>query len=128
MMTGLDYLLRNCTLQLTKFILIMLCFLLQKDLYAFFVLKESLLSIESLNAKQVGECHIRLPFFIWDTFLYEVGAESDIPSNYCYEFSDMRFISLKDLKKYKLAFGVKKEVKTFRQVLNPTGRQNVHYK
>ena len=72
--------------------------------------EESSLSLESLNAKQIGECHIRLPFFIWDTFLYEVGEEFDIPSNYCYEFSDMRFIPLKDLKKYKLAFGVKKEV------------------
>lgn len=77
--------------------------------------EESRLSLESLNAKQVGECHLRFPFFKWDTFLYEVEEDFGIPSNYCDEFSDMRFILLKDLKKYKLAIGVRKEVRAFQK-------------
>ena len=47
--------------------------------------------------------------------MFEVDSNFHVPETFCYEFSEMRFISLKDIHKYKLAFGVKKEIKHFKQ-------------
>ena len=58
----------------------------------------------------VFQCN--LIFFIWETYMYEVVSDFPIPKRF-HEFSEMRFIPLQELGKYKLAWGVKQEIKTF---------------
>lgn len=53
-----------------------------------------------------------LIFFIWETYMYEVVSDFPIPKRF-HEFSEMRFIPLQELGKYKLAWGVKQEINTF---------------
>ena len=73
--------------------------------------EESYMDLDSLNAKLIGTCNFNLPFFKWTTFLYEVDYSFSIPVRFSSEFSELRFIALKKIKNYKLAFGVKKEIK-----------------
>ena len=75
--------------------------------------EESGLLFSSINTKFLGECKFNLPFFKWTSFLYEIEVSFNIPKHISYEFSDLRFISLSELKNYELAFGVKKEIRTF---------------
>ena len=58
----------------------------------------------------VFQCN--LIFFIWETYMYEVVSDFPIPKRF-HEFSEMRFIPLQELGKYKLAWGVKQEINTF---------------
>ena len=51
-------------------------------------------------------------FFRWETYMYEVAPDFPVPTHY-HEFSEMKFIPLNELGKYKLAFGVKSEIKHF---------------
>ena len=53
-----------------------------------------------------------LIFFRWETYMYEVVSDFPIPKRF-HEFSEMRFIPLQELGKYKLAWGVKQEINTF---------------
>ena len=53
-----------------------------------------------------------LIFFIWETYMYEVISDFPVPKRF-HEFSEMRFIPLQELRKYKLAWGVKQEINTF---------------
>ena len=45
--------------------------------------------------------------------MFEVDSNFHVPERFCYEFSEIKFISLKDIHQYKLAFGVRKEIKKF---------------
>ena len=45
--------------------------------------------------------------------MFEVASDFHVPERFCYEFSEMRFISIKEIHQYELAFGVKKEIKRF---------------
>ena len=65
--------------------------------------------------KKAIVCRFNYSFFEWKTFMFEVDSNFHVPETFCYEFSEMRFISLKDIHKYKLVFGVKKEIKHFKQ-------------
>ena len=60
-------------------------------------------------------CSFHYPFFEWKTFMFEVDSDFHVPERYCYEFSEMRFISLKEIHQYELAFGVKKEINHFKK-------------
>ena len=73
--------------------------------------EESYINLDSLNTELIGTCNFNLPFFKWTTFLYEVDDSFSIPVRFSSEFSELRFIALKKIKNYKLAFGVKKEIK-----------------
>lgn len=53
-----------------------------------------------------------LLFFVWETYMYEVAPDFPVPTKF-HEFSEMKFIPLQELRKYKLAFCVKQEIKTF---------------
>ena len=61
------------------------------------------------------ECQFKYPFFKWTTFLFEVSEDFQIPELFCFEFSELRFIPLKESKKYNVAFGVRKEIRTFKK-------------
>lgn len=45
--------------------------------------------------------------------MFEVDSNFYVPETFCYKFSEMRFIPLKELQQYELAFGVKKEIRRF---------------
>ena len=55
----------------------------------------------------------KYPFFEWKTFMFETAPSFSVPQKFCFEFSEMKFVLLKDLKHYQLAFGVKKEIGKF---------------
>ena len=69
----------------------------------------------SVNEKNAIICSFHYPCFEWKTFMFEVASDFHVPERFCYEFSEMRFISLKEIHQYELAFGVKKEIKHFKQ-------------
>jgi len=69
----------------------------------------------SVNEKNAIICSFHYPCFEWKTFMFEVDSDFHVPETFCYEFSEMRFISLKEIHQYELAFGVKKEIKHFKQ-------------
>lgn len=75
--------------------------------------EESYMDLDSLDAKLVGTCDFNLVFFKWTTFLYEVDESFPIPSRFCSEFSEFRFIPLEEIKNYQLGFGVKREIGMF---------------
>jgi len=59
-------------------------------------------------------CHLWIPFaFNWFTLIYVLKNDWKLTNNIFHEFSEVKQISLRDLNKYKLAFGVKTEVRTF---------------
>lgn len=60
-------------------------------------------------------CSFHYPFFEWKTFMYEINSYFHAPKKLGYEFSEMRFISLKEIHQYELAFGVKKEINHFKK-------------
>ena len=66
---------------------------------------------------QIGETvydYIKLPFFKWKTYMYEVPFDFPVPDpEEIHEFSEMKFIPISDIKKNELAFGVKREIKKF---------------
>ena len=47
--------------------------------------------------------------------MFEADSNFHIPERFCYEFSEMRFISLNEIHQYELAFGVKKEINHFKK-------------
>ncbi len=65
------------------------------------------------NEKDAVVCSFHYPFFEWKTFMYEVDSYFLAPKILGYEFSEIRFIPLKEIQKYKLAFGVRKEIRRF---------------
>ena len=68
-----------------------------------------------VKAVQIGETvtdYIKLPFFKWNTYMYEVPSDFPVPTE-IREFSEMKFIPISRLGDYKLAFGVKREIKKF---------------
>ena len=65
----------------------------------------------SVNEKKAIICSFHYPCFEWKTFMFEVASDFHVPERFCYEFSEIKFISLKDIHQYKLAFGVRKEIK-----------------
>ena len=65
------------------------------------------------NEKDAVVCSFHYPFFEWKTFMYEVDSYFLAPNILGYEFSEIRFIPLKEIQKYKLAFGVRKEIRRF---------------
>ena len=67
----------------------------------------------SVNEKKAIICSFHYPCFEWKTFMFEVASDFHVPERFCYEFSEIKFISLKDIHQYKLAFGVRKEIKKF---------------
>jgi len=77
--------------------------------------EESGISFDKLNTRPYGECQFKYPFFKWTTFLFEVSEDFQIPELFCFEFSELRFIPLKESKKYNVAFGVRKEIRTFKK-------------
>ena len=62
--------------------------------------------------KEPVEYRCNLIFFVWATYMYEVDSDFPVPKRF-HEFSEMKFIPLQELGKYKLAWGVKKEIKKF---------------
>lgn len=68
---------------------------------------------ETINEKDALICDFHFPVFEWKTFIFEVNSDFPTPRKFCHEFSEMKFISINELKNFKLAFGVKKEIKTF---------------
>ena len=75
--------------------------------------EETGINLSSTTKKDPVICGFHYPFFKWITFMFEVDANFHVPERFCYEFSEMRFISLKEIHQYELAFGVKKEIKRF---------------
>ena len=67
------------------------------------------------NEKDAVVCSFHYPFFEWKTFMYEVDSYFLAPNILGYEFSEIRFIPLKEIQKYKLAFGVRKEINHFKK-------------
>lgn len=67
----------------------------------------------SSNEKDAVICSFHYPFFEWKTFMYDVDSCFHAPKILGYEFSEMRFIPLKEIQKYELAFGVRKEIRRF---------------
>lgn len=67
----------------------------------------------SLTEKDAVICSFHYPFFEWKTFMYEVDSYFLAPKILGYEFSEIRFIPLKEIQKYELAFGVRKEIRRF---------------
>ena len=65
------------------------------------------------NEKDAVVCSFHYPFFEWKTFMYEVDSYFLAPKILGYEFSEIRFIPLKEIQKYKLSFGVRKEIRRF---------------
>lgn len=62
--------------------------------------------------KEPVEYRCNLIFFVWATYMYEVDSDFPVPKRF-HEFSEMKFIPLQELGKYKLAWGVKQEINTF---------------
>ena len=67
----------------------------------------------SVNEKKAIICSFHYPCFEWKTFMFEVASDFHVPERLCYEFSEIKLIYLKDIHQYKLAFGVRKEIKKF---------------
>lgn len=65
--------------------------------------------------KKAIVCSFNYPFFEWETFMFEVDSNFHVPETFCYEFSEMRFISLNEIHQYELAFGVRKEINHFKK-------------
>lgn len=77
--------------------------------------EETGLYLQDVKLAQIGETvyyHIKFPFFKWKTYMYEVPYDFPAPSKY-HEFYEMKYIPLNTIGNYKLAFGVKKEIKKF---------------
>ncbi len=91
-----------------------------KDLTLYMTAKRELreetgLDLQDVKLAQIGETvyyHIKFPFFEWKTYMYEVPSDFSAPSK-CHEFYEMKYIPLNTIGNYKLAFGVKKEIKKF---------------
>ena len=92
-----------------------------KDLTLFSAAKRELREETGLDLcydvkiQKIGESVIyrfKVPFFEWATYMYEVPSDFQAPARF-HEFSEMKFIPLSELKKYKLAWGVKAEVNKF---------------
>lgn len=62
------------------------------------------------NAKLLGEWKL---FNRWTTLIYEIDQSFEAPEVFSSEFSELKFIPLSKLGDYKLAFGVKREIKKF---------------
>ena len=62
------------------------------------------------------KCHFWIPFcFKWLTLLYVLKDEWKLGKTHFHEFSEIKQIPLRELKNYKLAFGVMSEVKCFKR-------------
>ncbi len=79
--------------------------------------EESYINFDTLKTKEIEECKFCLPFFKWTTFLREVDDSFSAPNYFSSEFSDLKFIALNEINKYKLAFGVRKEIKKFLKIV-----------
>ena len=76
--------------------------------------KEELsLDINKLNAELVNVYSIWLPKFKWKTFLYDLREDIYFNNKIIHEFSELKFISINDIKNYKLNLFVKGEIKRF---------------
>ena len=75
--------------------------------------EETGINLSSTTEKDPVICSFHYPFFEWITFMFEDDSNFHVPERFCYEFSEIKFISLKDIHQYKLAFGVRKEIKKF---------------
>ena len=51
----------------------------------------------SVNEKNAIICSFHYPCFEWKTFMFEVASDFHVPERFCYEFSEMRFISLNEI-------------------------------
>ena len=87
------------------------------DLFSMEIIKKN--NLEAVQESLCTEihnliiCSFHYPCFEWKTFMFEVASDFHVPERFCYEFSEIKFISLKDIHQYKLAFGVRKEIKKF---------------
>lgn len=54
--------------------------------------------------------------FIWRTLIFEMKPSYRLTKTVFHEFSEVKQIPLSELKKYKLAFGIKTEVKAFKKL------------
>ena len=72
--------------------------------------EETGINLSSTTEKAPIICSFHYPFFKWITFMFEVDSNFHVPERFCYEFSEMRFISLNEIHQYELAFGVKKKL------------------
>ena len=66
-----------------------------------------------VHEKDAVICSFKYPFFEWKTFMFKIDSLFSAPKIFSYEFSEMNFVLLKDLKDYQLAFKVKKEIGKF---------------
>ncbi len=66
--------------------------------------------INEYNAKLLGEWKL---FNRWTTLIYEINQSFEAPKEFSHEFSKLKFIPISKLGDYKLAFGVKREIKKF---------------
>jgi len=60
----------------------------------------------------------RFPFFFydWATYMYEVDAHWQIPSEKVHELKNFGFVNIKDIKPEEMAFGLKSEIRKFVRV------------
>lgn len=56
---------------------------------------------------------IKLPFFEWETYMYEVSPSWNIPETQISGFSEMKFVPVSELKNYELVRGVKRVARIF---------------
>ena len=59
--------------------------------------------------------------------MFEVASDFHVPERFCYEFSEMRFISLKEIHQHELAFGVRKEINHFKKRCQKKQSSQVHF-
>ena len=78
--------------------------------------KETGISLKTVcPASEPDMYRFRLPFFTWVTFLQEVQSTDFLADATIREFSELRFIPFSKLHTYKLAFGVKAEIRAFKR-------------
>lgn len=88
--------------------------------------EETGINLSSTTEKAPIICSFHYPFFEWITFMFEVDSNFHVPERFCYEFSEMRFISLNEIHQYELAFGVKKEINHFKKRFQKKQSAQVH--
>ena len=68
------------------------------------------------NAKLLGKYNVKMLLFTWTTIIYEIDPMFEAPTDFCYEFSELKFIPLSELKNYTLAKFVNAEVGKFKKL------------
>ncbi len=82
--------------------------------------EETGVRISDISCCKLDGLTINFPFFKWETYFY-ITKEKNLSFN-PREFSELKWVNIKNLKNYELCFGVKQEVKHFERLLKKTSR------